>query len=93
MFIFKLLISFMITVFVFTKFVIADELEDRVKELESKIAEMENKGSGTAADSSGSKKIYGNESSIKYETIPRSLVNPASTLSTSTWRYAPFVEE
>jgi hypothetical protein len=51
----------MITIFVFTKFVMADELEDRVKELESKIAEMENKGGGKADDSSGRKKIYGNE--------------------------------
>ena len=46
MFIYKLLISFIITFFVFTKFVIADDLEDRVKELEAKIDQMENKGGG-----------------------------------------------
>jgi hypothetical protein len=61
MFINKLLISLIITFFVFTKFVVADELEDRVKELEAKIDQMENKGGGSAEGSSGSTKIYGNE--------------------------------
>ena len=57
MFIYKLLISFIITFFVFTKFVIADDLEDRVKELEAKIDQMENKGGGSAEGSSHSTKI------------------------------------
>ena len=61
MFMYKLLISFIITFFVFTKFVIADDLEERVKELEAKIDQMENKGGGSAKGSSGSTKIYGNE--------------------------------
>ena len=41
MLIFKIIASFTITIFMLTKFVIADELEDRVKELEAKIAQME----------------------------------------------------
>ena len=61
MFMYKLIISFIITFFVFTKFVIADDLEDRVKELEAKIDQMENKGGGSSEGSSGSKKVYGNE--------------------------------
>jgi len=61
MFIYKLLISLIITFLVFTKFVIADELEDRVKELEAKIDQMENKGGGSTEGSYGSTKIYGNE--------------------------------
>ena len=61
MLIFKIIASFTITIFMLTKFVIADELEDRVKELEAKIAQMENKGSGNTESSSGSTKIYGNE--------------------------------
>ena len=61
MFIFKLLISLIITFFVFTKIVIADDLENRVKELEAKIDQMENKGGGSAEGSSGSTKVYGNE--------------------------------
>ena len=40
MFINKLLITLIITFFVFTKFVAADDLEDRVKELEAKIDQM-----------------------------------------------------
>ena len=39
---FKILATALMVSFIYTKSVIADELEDRVKELEAKIAEMEN---------------------------------------------------
>ena len=57
---FKILATALMVSFIYTKSVIADELEDRVKELEAKIAEMENKDASTVK-STGSTKIYGNE--------------------------------
>ena len=47
--------------FIYSKCVIADELEDRVKELEAKIAEMDSKGSTKPEGTSAGTKIYGNE--------------------------------
>ena len=57
---FKILATALMVSFIYSKSVIADELEDRVKELEAKIAEMENKDS-SSVKSTGSTKIYGNE--------------------------------
>src|SRR6056300_913506 len=61
MFIYKILVSLIMTFFVFTKFVIAGELEDRVKELEAKIAKMENSEGKNSEPTSTKSKIYGNE--------------------------------
>ena len=58
---FKIFLSLVITFFVYSKYAVADDIEDRVKELEAKIAQMENKGGGNTEGSSGSTKIYGNE--------------------------------
>jgi hypothetical protein len=57
---FKILAIALMVSFVYSKSVIADELENRVKELEAKIAEMDNKDS-SSVKSTGSSKIYGNE--------------------------------
>ena len=57
---FKILATALMVSFIYSKSVIADELEDRVKELEAKIAEMDNKDS-SSVKSTGSTKIYGNE--------------------------------
>ena len=73
MFINKLLISLIITFFVFTKFVVADELEDRVKELEAKIEQMENKGGGSAEGSSGSTKSMEMNSTLPLNSIKRKI--------------------
>ena len=61
MFIFKILMTSVVTFFVYLNCVMADDLEDRVKELEAKLAELQNKGSESSDNASGSTKIYGNE--------------------------------
>ena len=58
---FKILITVLMSFFIYSKCVIADELEDRVKELEAKIAEMDSKGSAKPEGTSAGTKIYGNE--------------------------------
>jgi len=58
---FKILITVLMSFFIYSKSVIADELEDRVKELEAKIAEMDSKGSAKPEGTSAGTKIYGNE--------------------------------
>jgi len=58
---FKILITVLISFFIYSKCVIADELEDRVKELEAKILEMDSKGSAKPEGTSAGTKIYGNE--------------------------------
>ena len=46
---FKILLSLIITFFVYSKCAVADDIEDRVKELEAKIAQLEKRLSGLAA--------------------------------------------
>mgnify|MGYP003331852986 CR=1 FL=1 len=58
---FKILITVLMSFFIYSKSVIADELEDRVKELEARIAEMDSKGSAKPEGTSAGTKIYGNE--------------------------------
>jgi len=61
MFIFKTFMTVAVTFFVYSNCVLAEDLEDRVKDLEAKLAELEKKGSTSSNNISENTKIYGNE--------------------------------